>query len=100
MPKNEIISRIKGADWLFCLLTDKIDEDIINAAGKNLKVIGTMSVGVNHLDLKTIKEKNITVGYTPGVLTDATSELTIGLLLATCRRLVEGHKAIYKYNEF
>lgn len=62
----------------------------------NLKVIGTMSVGVNHLNLKEIKERHIKVGYTPGVLTEATAELTMGILLATTRRLVEANKAIYK----
>lgn len=56
-----------------------------------------MSVGVDHLDLKALKNRNIKVGYTPGILTDATAELTIGLLLATSRRLVEANKAIYKY---
>lgn len=96
IPKTELISRIKGVDALFCLLTDKIDEDILNAAGSNLKVIASMSVGVNHLDLKAIKSRSIPVGYTPGILTDATAELTMALLLATSRRLVEAHKAIYR----
>lgn len=91
-----MISRIKGVDALFCLLTDKIDEEVLNAAGSNLKVIATMSVGVNHLDLKAIKSRNIAVGYTPGVLTDATAELTMALLLATSRRLIEAHKAIHR----
>ena len=96
IPRTDLISRIKGVDALFCLLTDKIDDEILNAAGPDLKVIATMSVGVDHLDIEAIKSRNILVGYTPGVLTDATAELTIALLLATSRRLIEANRAIYK----
>ena len=49
-----------------------------------------MSVGYDHIDLAACKKRNLPVGYTPEVLTDATAELTVGLLLATSRRLVEG----------
>ena len=96
ISRSELISKISGVDGLYCLLSDKIDEEVLNAAGSKLKVVATMSVGVNHLDLKALKERNIYVGYTPGILTNATAELTIGLLLATSRRLIEGHKAILK----
>ncbi|XP_076168185.1 glyoxylate reductase/hydroxypyruvate reductase-like isoform X2 [Ptiloglossa arizonensis] len=74
----------------------KIDDEILNAAGPQLKVVSTMSVGVDHLDLKALKSRNISVGYTPGILTNATAELTVALLLATSRRLVEANRAIYK----
>ncbi|XP_034951714.1 glyoxylate reductase/hydroxypyruvate reductase-like [Chelonus insularis] len=94
IPRNELISMIKGVDGVFCLLTDKIDEEVINSAGPNLKVVATMSVGLDHLDLKTLKNKNIHVGYTPDVLTDATAELTVALLLATSRRIIEAEKAL------
>jgi len=59
-------------------------------AGPQLRVIGTMSVGYEHLDLQECRARNIVVGYTPDVLTDATAELTVALLLATSRRLMEG----------
>ncbi len=59
-------------------------------SGVNLKVIGTMSVGYDHIDLAGCKKREIPVGYTPDVLTDATAELTVSLLLATARRLPEG----------
>lgn len=58
--------------------------------GSKLKVIGTMSVGYDHIDLNECKRRNITVGYTPNVLTDATAELTVALLLTTSRRIPEG----------
>lgn len=59
-------------------------------AANRLKVVGTMSVGHEHIDLEACKQRGIKVGYTPGVLTDATAELTVALLLATARRLPEG----------
>ena len=59
-------------------------------SGSNLKIIGTMSVGYEHIDLEECRQKNILIGYTPDVLTEATAELTMALLLATSRRIVEG----------
>lgn len=91
MPREELLKKIPGKDAIFCLLTDKVDEEFLDAAGPNLKVIGTMSVGHDHLDLQQIKKRGIKVGYTPGVLTDATAELTVSLLLATSRRLFDAH---------
>jgi len=58
--------------------------------GSQLTVIGTMSVGYEHVDVIECRSRNIVVGYTPDVLTDATAELTVALLLATSRRLVPG----------
>jgi len=93
IPKQDLLNNIGDKDALFCLLTDKIDKEVLEAA-KNLKVLATMSVGYDHLDLDTLKSKNIRVGYTPGVLTDSTADLTVSLLLATSRRLLEGSKAL------
>ncbi|XP_046623878.1 glyoxylate reductase/hydroxypyruvate reductase-like [Neodiprion virginianus] len=94
IPRNMLMERIAGVDGVFCTLVDKIDEEILTAAGPQLKVVATMSVGFDHLDLKALMERNIKVGYTPGILTDATAELTVALLLATSRRLLEANKAI------
>lgn len=92
VPQSELSKNIEEIDGLFCMLTDKISGEILNKA-KNLKVISTMSVGYDHLDIEEIKKKGIKVGYTPETLTDATAELTVGLLLATCRRLMEANAA-------
>lgn len=94
MPRDQLLNGIVGKDALFCTLTDKIDAEVIERAGPNLKVIGTMSVGYEHIDLNECKQRNIRVGYTPEVLTDAVADLTIGLLLATTRRLIEGSAAV------
>ncbi|XP_033109259.1 glyoxylate reductase/hydroxypyruvate reductase-like [Anneissia japonica] len=90
VPRDELLKRIVGCDGLYCLITEKIDANVIDAAGTNLTTISTMSVGVDHIDLPTCKQRNIKVGFTPDVLTDATAELTVALLLATSRRIVEG----------
>ncbi|XP_063878982.1 glyoxylate reductase/hydroxypyruvate reductase-like isoform X1 [Scylla paramamosain] len=94
IPRDELLKRIPGKDALYCLLTEKIDKEVLDAAGPSLKVIGTMSVGYDHLSMDEIKKRNIMVGFTPGVLTDATAELTVTLLLATTRRLFEAHSEL------
>ncbi|XP_062925123.1 glyoxylate reductase/hydroxypyruvate reductase-like isoform X1 [Mobula hypostoma] len=89
VPRSELLKQVAGVHGLYCLLTDKIDKELLDAAGPNLKVISTMSVGFDHLSLEEVKKRGIRVGYTPDVLTNATAELTIALLLATSRRLME-----------
>ncbi|XP_071953468.1 glyoxylate reductase/hydroxypyruvate reductase-like isoform X2 [Antedon mediterranea] len=90
VPRDELLKKIVGCDGIYCVLSDKIDAKVIEAAGSTLKTISTMSVGYDHIDLSMCKQRNITVGYTPDVLTDATAELTVALLLAASRRIVEG----------
>lgn len=93
VPRADLIANLADKSALFCMLTDKIDEELLKNAPK-LKVIATMSVGYDHLSLDAIKKRNIKIGYTPDILTDATAELTVALLLATSRRLVEAaHEA-------
>ncbi|KAE8632291.1 hypothetical protein XENTR_v10001505 [Xenopus tropicalis] len=89
IPRAELLKGIAGAHGLICLLSDKIDKEVLDTAGPSLKVISTLSVGFDHLALDEIKKRGIRVGYTPDVLTDATAELTVALLLTTCRRLPE-----------
>lgn len=80
---------LTGAHGLLCILSNRVDKKLLDTAGANLKVISTLSVGVDHLALDEIKKRGIRVGYTPDVLTDATAELAVSLLLTTCRRLPE-----------
>ncbi|XP_036891656.1 glyoxylate reductase/hydroxypyruvate reductase isoform X1 [Sturnira hondurensis] len=94
VPIKELERGMAGAHGLLCLLSDHIDKRLLDIAGANLKVISTLSVGVDHLALDEIKKRclirsGIRVGYTPDVLTDATAELAVSLLLTTCRRLPE-----------
>lgn len=94
IPKEILLQQIKEKDGLLCLLTDKIDSQVLEAASHSLKVVGTMSVGTDHLDIQELKSRGIRIGYTPDVLTDATADLAVALLLATSRRLLEGNKAL------
>ncbi|XP_006629975.2 glyoxylate reductase/hydroxypyruvate reductase-like [Lepisosteus oculatus] len=89
VPRKELLKRVEGVEGLLCVLTEKIDSEVLEAAGPNLKVVSTMSVGYDHLSLPELKKRGIRVGYTPDVLTDAVAELTVALLLATSRRLIE-----------
>lgn len=91
VPRNELKKNLVDVDGLFCLLSDKIDKDLLDVA-PNLKVIGTMSVGYDHLAVDEMKRRNIKIGYTPDILTDSTAELTVALLLATSRRLLESNE--------
>jgi len=93
-PRDILLKNINGVSGLFCLVTDKIDDELLDSAGPNLKVIGTMSVGHDHINLEAVKNRGVKLGFTPDVLTDATAELTVALLLAASRRLFEAHTSL------
>lgn len=88
MTKEEILAEIGDADALLCLLTDKIDAEIIDAAPR-LKVISNYAVGYNNIDFLHAAEKGIAVTNTPGVLTETTADLAWALLMAVARRIPE-----------
>jgi glyoxylate reductase len=94
-PSHEIIlERVRGADGLLCLLTDRIDAEVMDAAGPGLKVISNCAVGVDNVDVPAANARSIPVGNTPGVLTDATADFTFALLMAAARRVVEGERQV------
>ena len=93
IPKKILMNKIRDMDGLICHPYDTIDKQVINNA-KNLKVISTFSVGFDHIDIKIAKSQKIKIGYTPEVLTNATAELTIGLILDSLRRISEGDRII------
>jgi glyoxylate reductase len=84
----ELQKNLHRADGLFSLLTDSIDQEILNKA-VNLKVISNMAVGVDNIDLAACNRLKIPVGHTPGVLTEGTADLTMAILLAIARRIPE-----------
>jgi len=89
--KEEIIRGLKGKDGLLCLLTDKIDQEIIYSEPK-LKVIANYAVGYNNIDIQAATERGIPVSNTPGILTDTTAEMVWALLFSVTRHIVEGDK--------
>ncbi|MDE1813346.1 MAG: D-glycerate dehydrogenase [Thaumarchaeota archaeon] len=93
MPKKLLISKIKDKDGLICYPYDSIDSDVINAATR-LKAISTYSVGYDHIDIKTASKRDLVIGYTPEVLTRATADLTMALMLSLLRKIPEGDKLV------
>ncbi|SMH72542.1 2-hydroxyacid dehydrogenase [Candidatus Nitrosotalea okcheonensis] len=93
IPKKLLISKIRDKDGLVCYPYDSIDSDVINS-GTKLKAISTYSVGYDHIDTKTAARRGIIIGYTPEVLTRATADLTMALMLSLFRRIPEGDKLI------
>jgi glyoxylate reductase len=91
LTKEEIIQGIKGKDGLLCLLTDPIDRKVIGSE-PNLKMIASYAVGYNNIDIKAATKRGIPVSNTPGVLTDATSDMAWALLFSVARRIVEADK--------
>jgi glyoxylate reductase len=79
-----------GCDALICTLADAVDDGLLRALAPNLRVVATYAVGFNNIALDTARELGIAVCNTPGVLTDATAEVAVGLILACARRMVEG----------
>ncbi|KAJ8937616.1 hypothetical protein NQ314_011777 [Rhamnusium bicolor] len=96
VPRDELLEKIENKNALFCMLTDVIDSKVLDKAGQNLQIIATMSVGYDHLEIQEIKKRNIKISYTPDILTDATAELAVALLLTTSRRLLEANEAAKK----
>jgi len=94
VPQDEFLREAKGVDALYIVLPGKVDAAALDAIGPQLKVIATQSVGLDHIDLKECARRNIPVGYTPDVLTDAVAEAAIGLTIATARRHQEGRTAV------
>nr|WP_290225153.1 D-glycerate dehydrogenase [Trichocoleus desertorum] len=91
-PAYEVLrEKVQAIDGLLCLLTDQIDQALI-AANPGLKVISQMAVGFDNIDIGAATAHKIPVGHTPGVLTDATADLTWALLMAMARRVVEGDR--------
>lgn len=84
---------LAGAEAAVTLLTDRVDAAFLDAA-PTLRVVANVAVGYDNVDLDACRVRGITVTNTPGVLTDATADLTMGMILATTRRLVEGDRLI------
>jgi glyoxylate reductase len=88
-PSHDIlVEKTREVDGLITLLTDPVDAEVINQA-KHLKVISQVAVGVDNIDLQAAANRHIPVGYTPGLLTDATADLAFALILAAARRIGE-----------
>lgn len=95
VTREELLAGVKKADALLCMLTDRIDGDVVESA-PDLKIVANMAVGVDNIDVEACTGQGIVVTNTPGVLTEATADLTWALLLAVSRRVVEGDRFMRK----
>ena len=94
MPREELLKQVKGAEILVTLLTEKVDNELLDAAGSQLKAVCNVAVGYNNIDVAACKARGVTVTNTPGVLTDATADIALALILMVTRRLAEGERVI------
>jgi glyoxylate reductase len=96
MTPAQLAEAMATADVLVPTITDRIDARLIAKAGANLKLIANFGTGVDNIDVRAATEKGIAVTNTPGVLTEDTADMTMALILAVPRRLVEGAKTLEK----
>jgi len=94
--QSELIELSRDCDGILCSIVDKFDAETINKLSDKVKIISNFAVGFGNIDIKAAKRKNIIVTNTPGVLTDATAEIAILLLLGAARRATEGRKWVDK----
>ena len=94
LTAEELKEFVKGADAILSLLTDKIDAEILEAAGSQLKVVANYAVGYDNINLEDCKTKNIYVTNTPGVLTETVAEHAIGLLFAVAQNIPQADKFV------
>lgn len=89
LSRQELMEAVAGVEVIVSLLTDKIDAEVMDAAGKQLKMIANYAIGFDNIDLEAAKERGIVVTNTPGGLTESIGEHTMALILAVARRVVE-----------
>jgi glyoxylate reductase len=93
-PREELLRRVAGCDGVLTLLTDRVDDEFLDAAGKKLRVVSNYAVGFDNIDVAACARRGIPVGNTPGVLTETTADLAWALLMAAARRLPEGDRYV------
>jgi lactate dehydrogenase-like 2-hydroxyacid dehydrogenase len=93
-PPEVLAAQLAGCTGLLSLVTDRVDDALLVAAGPQLRVVSQMAVGVDNIDLDACTAHGIPVGHTPGVLTETTADLAWALLLAAARRVVAGDRFV------
>jgi len=90
-PRDVLLDKVRGVDGLLSLLTDRVDDELLEVAGPQLRVVSNFAVGYDNIDVAACARRGVAVGNTPGVLTESTADLAFALLMAVARRLPEGH---------
>jgi glyoxylate reductase len=94
LSRGELLELVAGADAVLTLLHDRVDDELLDAAGPQLRCVANIAVGYDNVDLEAAARRGVVVTNTPGVLDDATADLTLALILAATRRIVEGDRMI------
>ncbi len=94
LTREELLEAVRGRDGVLCLLTDRIDDAVFEAAGPQCRVFANYAVGYNNIDLDAARARGVRITNTPGVLTDATADMAWALLFSTARRVVESDRFI------
>ena len=93
--RTELLQHARGMDGLLCLLTDRIDGEVMDTAGSQLKVISNHAVGFDNIDVPAATTRKLPVGNTPDVLTDATADFAFALMMAVARRIPEAERYVH-----
>ncbi|HET7508133.1 MAG TPA: D-glycerate dehydrogenase, partial [Solirubrobacterales bacterium] len=94
IPRADLLELVAGADAILTLLHDRVDEELLEAAGPQLRCVANVAVGYDNVDVEAAARREVVVTNTPGVLDDATADLTMALILAATRRVAEGDRLI------
>lgn len=94
IPRADLLALVGGAEALLTLLHDRVDEELLEAAGPQLRCVANVAVGYDNVDVAAATRRGVVVTNTPGVLDDATADLTMALILAATRRLAEGDRLV------
>jgi len=94
MDRAALLSAMQRADAIVPTITDAIDADLLAQAGDRLKLIANFGMGIDHIDVAAANERGVVVTNTPGVLTEDTADLTMALIMAVSRRIVEGANVV------
>jgi len=98
--REALLARAAGRDGLMTMLTDRIDDELLDAAGPQLRVVANFAVGFDNVDVPACTRRGVIVSNTPDVLTQATAELTMALMLALVRRVAEGDRLVRRREDW
>ncbi|UFJ41413.1 D-glycerate dehydrogenase [Brevibacillus humidisoli] len=93
IPRSVLLQEVQQATGIVTNVADSIDREVLDAA-PHLRVVSTMAVGFDNIDVNTATQRGIAIGHTPGILTETTADLTFALLMATARRVVDGDRFV------
>lgn len=90
MPRAELLDRVRGCDGILCMLTDRIDGELLDAGP--VRAVSNHAVGYDNVDVEAARARGVSVAFTPGILTEASADFAMALILAVTRRVVEGDR--------